>query len=267
MSDRQLYLTYVGGPTLLLEWRGLRLLTDPTFDPAGSTYPTATYTLNKTQSPAVSPERLEHVDAVLLSHDHHFDNLDGAGRAFLEHAGAILTTTIGATRLGRPARGLAPGDVATIPGTAGRALHVTGTPARHGPAHADRGPVTGFVLAWDDEPNSGVYISGDTVWYEDVRGLAQRCAVTVAVLFFGAATVRAVGDWPLTLTAAEGVEAARTFAAATIVPVHYEGWGHFAESRADIDAAFRAAGLAHRLQWLEAGKRTAIPSPTPGTAR
>ena len=100
MNDRQLYLTYVGGPTLLLEWRGLRLLTDPTFDPAGSEYPTASYTLSKTQGPAVSPERLERVDAVLLSHDHHFDNLDAGGRAFLESAGAVLTTTTGATRLG-----------------------------------------------------------------------------------------------------------------------------------------------------------------------
>ena len=26
-------ITYVGGPTALLEWHGLRLLTDPTFDP------------------------------------------------------------------------------------------------------------------------------------------------------------------------------------------------------------------------------------------
>jgi L-ascorbate metabolism protein UlaG (beta-lactamase superfamily) len=29
-------LTYVGGPTAILEWRGLRLLTDPTFDRAGT---------------------------------------------------------------------------------------------------------------------------------------------------------------------------------------------------------------------------------------
>ena len=33
--------TYVGGPTALLEWGGLRLLTDPTFDPAGATFAAA----------------------------------------------------------------------------------------------------------------------------------------------------------------------------------------------------------------------------------
>jgi len=35
MSGLPLKLTYIGGPTALLEWGGLRLLSDPTFDPAG----------------------------------------------------------------------------------------------------------------------------------------------------------------------------------------------------------------------------------------
>jgi hypothetical protein len=48
------------------------------------------------------------VDAVLLSHDQHDDNLDAVGRALLPVAGAVVTTTAGAKRLGREARGLAP---------------------------------------------------------------------------------------------------------------------------------------------------------------
>jgi L-ascorbate metabolism protein UlaG (beta-lactamase superfamily) len=31
-------LTYIGGPTALVELGGVRLLTDPTFDPAGTEY-------------------------------------------------------------------------------------------------------------------------------------------------------------------------------------------------------------------------------------
>jgi L-ascorbate metabolism protein UlaG (beta-lactamase superfamily) len=78
--------TYIGGPTALVEIGGLRLLTDPTFDPAGSEYPTAVYTLRKTQGPALGADDIGEVDAVLLSHDHHFDNLDVSGRAELERA-------------------------------------------------------------------------------------------------------------------------------------------------------------------------------------
>jgi L-ascorbate metabolism protein UlaG (beta-lactamase superfamily) len=36
------------------------------------------------------------IDAVLLSHDHHGDNLDAAGRALLPSAGAVVTTAPGA---------------------------------------------------------------------------------------------------------------------------------------------------------------------------
>ena len=48
------------------------------------------------------------VDAVLLSHDQHADNLDHAGRDFLNSAGRVLTTVAGAKRLDGHAEGLAP---------------------------------------------------------------------------------------------------------------------------------------------------------------
>jgi hypothetical protein len=53
--------TYIGGPTALVECGGLRLLTDPTFDPAGTGYPTQAYTLHKTQPPAIDASALGRV--------------------------------------------------------------------------------------------------------------------------------------------------------------------------------------------------------------
>ena len=107
MRGAELKITYIGGPTALLELGGLRLLTDPTFDPAGEEYPTGLYTLRKLAGPALGPESLGQVDVVLLSHDHHFDNLDRAGRDLLRNAGTVLTTEAGAARLGGRAAGLA----------------------------------------------------------------------------------------------------------------------------------------------------------------
>src|SRR5262245_9589472 len=101
-----LRVTYIGGPTALLEYAGLRFLTDPTLDPAGTDSPTPVYTLHKTQSPSLTAEQLDKIDAVLLSHDHHFDNLDHAGRSALPRAGAVFTTRDGAERLGGNATGL-----------------------------------------------------------------------------------------------------------------------------------------------------------------
>ena len=77
-------------------------------------------------------------------------------------------------------------------------------------------------------------------------------------MIMGAARVAAVGLWHLTFTAGEGVEAARALGGATIVPVHFEDWEHFSESRPEIDRAFADAGLGHRLRWLPRGVATAI---------
>jgi len=121
----------------------------------------------------------------------------------------------------------------------------------------DRGPVVGFALKVA-ESEQVIYVSGDTVWYEGVAEVAQKYTVEVAVLFMGAARVEQVGPWALTMTAEDGVAAARAFPEATIVPLHYEGWKHFSESRDEIEKSFAEAGLQHRLKWLEGGQRMAI---------
>jgi L-ascorbate metabolism protein UlaG (beta-lactamase superfamily) len=70
----------------------------------------------------------------------------------------------------------------------------------------------------------------------------------------GAARVPEVGPQHLTFTAAEAVSAARLFGDAVIVPLHFEGWAHYSESRSHIDAAFADARLTHRLRILESGE-------------
>jgi len=254
MKDIHLKVTYIGGPTALLEMSGLRLLTDPTFDPAGEEYTTSMYTLRKLAGPAVSVESLGRIDAVLLSHDHHFDNLDRTGRALLSRAGTILTTQAGAERLGSNAIGLAPWQSVELPTPDGGVLRITGTPARHGPADGDRGPVTGFVLTLTGSLQSAVYISGDTVWYEGVAEVSRRFDVQIAILFMGAARVPEVGPAHLTFTADEAVEAAHAFAGAIIIPLHHEGWAHFSESRQQIEDAFKTAGIERRLRLMEPGR-------------
>lgn len=247
MSRTSDTLTYIGGASALLTFSGLRFVTDPTFDPNGSAFSPGPYTLTRTTAPAMTPATIGTTDVVLLTHDHHYDNLDHTGRAFLPSAGQVLTTVAGAERLGGNARGLAPWQSVTLAGPKGGAITVTATPCRHGPAQADRGPVIGFLL--EDITGACVYLSGDTVWYEGVAEVAARARPRTVVLFLGAATVDAVGPFPLTLTAAEAVTAARAFGDATIVPLHFEGWQHFREGRAEVDAAFRRAGLASRLRW------------------
>lgn len=246
----ELKITYVGGPTAILEWGGLRMLTDPTFDPPGQ-YENGPVTLRKLTGPALSLDSVGSIDAVLLSHDHHFDNLDRLGREFLPKAGQVLTTVEGADRLGNRSIGLPAWQYFDMARN-GRTLRIVGTPGRHGPEGGDRGPVTGFALSFADNPDEVVYVSGDTVWYEELSRIQEKFHVRVAILFMGAARV-IVGGGHLTMTARDGIAAARAFPDAIVVPLHFEGWAHFTESREVIQNAFIEAGLEHRLVWPKSG--------------
>ena len=85
MSDVQF--THIGGPTVLIEVAGWRILTDPTFDPPGRRYSFGWGTASTKQAgPAVDPAEVPPVDAVLVTHHHHADNLDDLGTAMLPTA-------------------------------------------------------------------------------------------------------------------------------------------------------------------------------------
>jgi L-ascorbate metabolism protein UlaG (beta-lactamase superfamily) len=253
MDTPQLHITYIGGPTALLEFGGVRLLTDPTFDPAGSTYPSGPATLRKLSDPALRAEDVGKFDYALLSHDHHFDNLDRRGRSVLANAKAVLTTAEGAKRLGGNSVGLSDWQSTDLQTERG-VLRVVATPGRHGPEGLHRGAVAGFVFFFADLPDAALYFSGDTVWYEGVAEVARRFPARVVLLNLGAARVPEVGPFHLTMTAAEGVLAARAFGEALIVPLHFEGWAHFSEGRADIAREFADAGMSSRLLWLDGGQ-------------
>ena len=127
-------ITHVGGPTTLIEVAGWRLLTDPTFDAPGRTYSFGWGSRStKLAGPAVAAADIGPIDAVLLTHDHHGDNLDAAGRALLPSAGVVVTTVAGAKRLGGGARGLEAWATTRLERTGSPAIDVTATPCRHGP--------------------------------------------------------------------------------------------------------------------------------------
>lgn len=241
----RLVLEAIGGPTALLHLAGLRLLTDPTFDPPAH-YPSDLFTLVKHAGPARTAEEVGAVDVVLLSHDEHADNLDVAGRRFLATAPLVLTTTGAVSRLGagtsRP-----PWESIELAGPQGERLTVTWVPAQHGPLWATEytGEVTGFVLAGPTVPT--VYVSGDNSSLDVVRDIADRCGpVDVAVLFGGAGLVAPL-EAVLTLTGDEAAEAARLLGARHVVVIHADGWTHLTEGRSEIEVAFERAGLRDRL--------------------
>ncbi|AVV45197.1 Zn-dependent hydrolase [Streptomyces sp. P3] len=242
-----------GGPTTVIEYGGLRFVTDPTFDPPGEYLMPlpGDRKLVKTEPSPVTAAELGRVDAVLLSHDEHDDNLDNAGRAFLPEVPVVFTTVSGAGRLGGNAQGLGFWQSAELKRPDGGTVTVTGLPARHGPIGCEpiSGDIVGFMLTSDDLPS--VYVSGDNAALEHVREIAEKFApVDTAVLFLGGARMAfAFDNALLTLDSAQGAEAAKMLGAHRVVPAHFDSWAHFKEGRHEIEAAFTDAGLADRLDF------------------
>ncbi|MFI6792880.1 MBL fold metallo-hydrolase [Nonomuraea sp. NPDC050383] len=248
---------YAGGPTAVLEIGGVRLLIDPTFDAPGD-YPIGQRALTKTGGPAFSPDEVGPVDAVLLSHDQHPDNLDRAGRAYLAGAPLALSTGSAAERVGPPVRALPNWSHVELPRPGGGVLRITGVPAQHGPDGSEHlvGEVTGFVLSGDGLPT--VYVSGDNASLDVVRSIAGRVGpVDVAVLFAGAARTALADGAYLTLTSDDVVKAADLLGAGHVVPLHFEHWAHFSQGRDTLAAAL--APLGDRAHLLAPGERVTLP--------
>ena len=256
-------ITHIGGPTVLIEVGGWRLLTDPTFDAPGRSYRFGWGTgSRKLAGPAIAPEALGPIDAVLLTHDHHEDNLDPAGRALLPSAGTVITTTSGAKRLGGGARGLADWQATTLEDAGKPPIEITATPCRHGPplSHPLVGDVVGFALRWEGQEHGALWISGDTVLYDGVREVAVRIDVGVALVHLGGVQFPVTGPLRYTMTAQQAVELLAELRPRIAIPVHYEGWAHFRQQRDAIEPVFAGAPAEVRdgIRWLEIGSPTDV---------
>lgn len=264
----ELSITHIGGPTTLIELGGWRLLTDPTFDPPGRRYGFALGTSSrKLAGPAWTPQQLPAIDAVLLSHDHHADNLDDAGRALLPEAGAVLTTHAGARRLGGNARGLAAWESTTLEAPGKPTIRVTATPARHGPPLSRHivGDVVGFALEWEGQENGAFWITGDTVRFRRLREVPARLRVGVMLLHLGSVEFGLTGPLKYTMTARDAIALCGDVRPHLVYPVHHEGWSHFAEQTAAARRVFDASppGVRDRVRWLEPGVRTRVSLDSP----
>ncbi len=249
-------LTYIGGPTALIEAAGTRLLTDPTFDPPGKRYHFGWGTFSKKLAgPAIPAAEIGTVDGVLLSHDHHEDNLDAAGREMLPAAGTVVTTPSGHKRLGANSLGLAPWESTTV-----GEVKITATPARHGPPGSRPivGEVIGFVLEWPGQSGGAVWITGDTVYFSGVGEVVQRFDIGTLIVHLGGVRFPVSGPARYTMNAAEGVRTSQELDAKTIVPIHFEHWKHFRQGRGPVEKAFAEAGLSDRVVWPEYGRPVLI---------
>lgn len=259
------FITHVSTACVLLEIGSVRILTDPVFDTGEHYYSFRLPFVGATRflDAAVKPEEIPELDAILLSHPHHLDNLDPGGRALFAKAREIITNKLGQTHLKRTATGLDEWGSTMIFGRGDEAITVSATPALHGPPWLPTTRhVCGFVLKWEGQQHGALYISGDTIYFDELREITKRYDVGTALLHLGA--VHFWPPWPkswrFTFNSAEAIEMEKLLGLKTLIPIHYEQstWSHFKEDVASYHRAFIKAGVLGKVRWLKHGERTPI---------
>ena len=128
-------LTHVGGPDRPDRGRRLAAAHRPDVRPPRPEVPLRLGRRRRASSPGrrSPPPTLGPIDAVLLTHDHHGDNLDAAGPRAAAVGRRRRDDRPGARRLGGGARGLEPWETTRLEAPGRPTIEVTATPCRHGP--------------------------------------------------------------------------------------------------------------------------------------
>jgi L-ascorbate metabolism protein UlaG (beta-lactamase superfamily) len=245
-------ITHIDTACVLLNINGFKILTDPTLDNKDGIFPQYVSSplafSKKYCDPALSGEEIGKVDLVLLSHDHHSDNLDKKGRAFIKTVHRVLSTKDAVKRLKNSNTiGLDNWEEYSIPTEKVPQLKITAIPAQHtNIKRLDKmmGKVIGFTIEWQGQKNGCLYISGDTVLFEGIYELNRRKKVDIAILHLGA------GAFPylkknlrVTMNGAEAIETTKLLKPNKVIPIHYEGWWHFKQSTKSLKNEIEQSGV------------------------
>jgi L-ascorbate metabolism protein UlaG (beta-lactamase superfamily) len=241
-------LTFGGTATTLLRLGSFTVLTDPNFIRRGQRIHLGYgLTTKRRTEPALRPQDLPPLDAVLLSHLH-ADHFDRVARERLTRDAPIVTTRHAAKRLERwgftETVPLRTWETVTLTHGAER-LSVTSAPGTHGPGIVASllPPVMGSVveLASGGDVLLRLYITGDTVFRPWLREVHERFGPLDAVVAHLGGT-RILGLL-VTMDAEQGADLVALLRPGMTIPVHYDDYPVFRSPLADFVDTARNRGL------------------------
>lgn len=267
-ADEQDSLCFVGTATVLLRYAGFTILTDPNFLHRGQrAYLGHGLTSRRRTEPALRIDELPPLDLVLLSHLHG-DHFDRIARRGLDRAMPIVTTRPAATRL----RGRFPHTQAldcwraTTRSKGTATLRITSLPGRHarGPAQALLPAVMGSLLEFargDGSPPYRIYITGDTVWYDGLRAISDRCPdIDLALVHLGGTRILGL---LVTMDGRQGADLLELVRPRVATPIHYDDYPVFRSPLADFSAELSRRPPVARVVYLGRGETLPLPVPAP----
>ena len=255
-------LTFVGTATTLLRLGAFTILTDPNFLHRGQrAYLGKGLWSRRLTEPALQPDQLPSLDAVVLSHLHG-DHFDRVARRHLSREQPLFTTTAAARTLDRwgfDAVGLRTWREVTLTRD-GQDLTITSLPGIHarGLMGALLPPVMGSMLELTrpGRPPLRVYLSGDTLTGDHLDEIHRRYPeIDAAVVHLGGTRVLL---HTVTMDGEQGVDAVRRLSPDRVVPVHFDDYRVFRSPLADFVRRAGEAGYSPRLRQVDRGDTVAL---------
>ncbi|EQB50976.1 hypothetical protein CGLO_09534 [Colletotrichum gloeosporioides Cg-14] len=256
--------TFIGTATAIIDIDGIKFLTDPFFSPAESFVQSPNVTLKVHENPALNLRDLPPIDAVLLSHEDHWDNLDELGRQLLDGR-RVFTTQDGSRNLApRPGVvGMTPWQTVSAK-IGGKIFDITATPCDHVPGDECVGFVIraeSFGISSDGRPNA-IYFSGDTVYVPELAQLATRFHIAAALMNVGEARVQIEAPpapkRQITMGGKQASQLFRDIKSDWIIPMHFDSWDHFTQHGEDLRSEFEKEGVSEKVKWLVPGKAVRV---------
>jgi len=251
---------FIGNATVLLRYRGLTILTDPNFLHKGEQVHLG-YGLHSERltNPAIEIDALPPIDLVILSHLHE-DHFDKVVQQRLARDTPIVTTRESSEKLRRLGftRRYPLSRWETLDVVKGDDIaRITAMPGRHGPPLGAILLPTVMGTMVDFSSKDGhtyrVYISGDTLVYDDIAEIPQRYPnVDLALLHLGG--TRILGVMKVTMDGKDGVRMMQIIAPKRTIPIHFNDYDVFKSPLDDFRRAVDGAGLSEQVIYLPPGE-------------
>jgi L-ascorbate metabolism protein UlaG (beta-lactamase superfamily) len=220
-SDTQVTLAWLGHSTVLINFFGVTILTDPVLVPRiGIRLPGFTIGPKRLTGPALSFDELPKIDLVLLSHAH-FDHLDLRTLGCFDRTTRVITARATSDLLKRTrfseVSELDWGESKTLNTTAGE-IDITAFSVKHWGARMQRDMYRSYNGYLIERSGRRIIFAGDTAMTKNFAALRRHGPIDIAIMSIGA-----YDPWIQShCTPEQAVQMANTAGARFIVPVHHQ---------------------------------------------
>jgi L-ascorbate metabolism protein UlaG (beta-lactamase superfamily) len=220
-SDARITLAWLGHATVLINFFGVKILTDPVLFPRiGIRLPGVTIGPKRLTAAALQVHDLPQIDLILLSHAH-FDHLDLRTLRHFEKTTAVITARATSDLL----RGTRFGDISELDWhesktlkTAAGEIEVTTFPVKHWGARTQRDTHRGYNAYLIERDNRRIIFAGDTAMTDSFARLRRHGEIDVAIM-----SIAAYNPWIHShCTPEQAIEMANAAGARFIVPIHHQ---------------------------------------------